>query len=567
MAQRNRDKFNFFVETDIHKGKNDKGEDVIFIDGIASSSSEDADGEILHPSGFNLLPLLERGTINFNHNGSKDANAIVGIPLEAKVINDGKDLYFKGMLWDCPQTQGILRVYNNFKKYSPNRKVGYSLEGNATLRASDDKTNPLYKQILAADVTNMAVTCSPKNSNTLMNIIKGDYSKQFVDEDDEIEISEKEKECPKCVNEPMINGKCAACGYTEKAITTETIAPGIPESVDHNPKEISTNKFGGLLKKSEIYTQIAERYSSTIAESKEIYAFVGVVNEKFFSMENTKVSPEALKKAFDLLDEASAIIKSNTDGDTLAGEVKTGDDVEKSADTPVLDADAVEKAKPFAEMFHKGGMEKGAACEMMVKGGIPADVAAGAYDSVVASMNANKDGGTISAGTIQKSEEAQGMAPVDVAAEISKGIAPFKDALEKSMSGFSTIIKSFTERNEALAQTNTELATRVEVLEKTPMGRKSLTGAQPVDRFNKGEESVKLSGNEIAINVTSKADLKTLVDILDVENDKILQKSGQSDPILEKAINHIEMANEVPKDAYLKIRSFGVILQRPDAAA
>jgi hypothetical protein len=216
-------KFNFFVEADIKKGKDEQGQDVVWIDGIASTSStEDSDGEVLYPSGFNLKPLLESGLINYNHQGSKDANAIVGVPIEAKVINGGKDLYVKCMLWPCPQTTGIVTAYESFKKYNIDRKVGFSIEGKSTAK---DPFNS--KRILNADISGIAVTLAPKNKNTLMNIIKGEYETAFI----EPELEEQ-----------------------------------------YNP-----------LTKSEVFMQIAKQYPNTsIVRKKQIYAFVIEVNKRLF---------------------------------------------------------------------------------------------------------------------------------------------------------------------------------------------------------------------------------------------------------------------------------------------
>lgn len=191
IRQHTKDKFNFFVPCDIIKKSDKEKEDgVVYIDGIASSASvRDADDEVLMPLGFNVKPLLETGLVNFNHQGFKDANANIGICTEAKVINKGQDLYVKCMLWPCAQTEGIVRAYENFKKYAPNRKIGYSVEGNCTQRDPFDS-----KKILKADITGLAVTFSQKNKNTLMNIIKGDYSVPYVELDDNANGSYKPTE-------------------------------------------------------------------------------------------------------------------------------------------------------------------------------------------------------------------------------------------------------------------------------------------------------------------------------------------------------------------------------------
>lgn len=319
IKKRSENRFNFFVEADIIKGKDEKGNDLIIIDGIASTSStDDSDGETLYPSGFNLEPFLNSGLVNYNHQGSKDSNAIVGVPLEAKVINGGKDLYVKCALWPCPQTDGIVRAYDNFKKYNIDRKVGFSIEGNSTLRASSIKESPLFKKVLKADITGLAVTFSPKNKNSLMNIVKGEYENAYIELEDEEEINigvdlselakeydtwmegdktsefygtngsvkeflENNHEDSKDLLDELISEVNA---ISEKAMTTIAIASITPESVEHDPNKISNKKntnFGKLLKKSDIYTQIAQRFPHTsIADQIQIYSFVEKVNLNLF---------------------------------------------------------------------------------------------------------------------------------------------------------------------------------------------------------------------------------------------------------------------------------------------
>jgi len=292
VALRSQNRFNFFVETDIHKGKSDTGEDVVIIDGIASTSAvSDSDAETLYPTGFNLQPFLESGTVNYNHQGAKDSNAVVGVPLEAKLINGGQDLYVKCMLWPCPQTDGIVRAYENFKKYNLKRTVGFSIEGNATLRGHTDKKHPLYKQILKADVSGLAVTLNPKNKNTLMNIIKGEYTEAYQPLEGETEtagfdISAWVEEYDDWANGDSHRGQEGSVkeflqnnhedhmhllpelmAAINKSMDLPAVGMTVPEDVEHCKKDITKKEFGNIINKSEICLLIKSKYPSlSIAE-------------------------------------------------------------------------------------------------------------------------------------------------------------------------------------------------------------------------------------------------------------------------------------------------------------
>ena len=67
--------FNFFVDVDIPEdiykaAKAAEGDDRyenMLIEGIASDSSEDSEGEIMEPNGFDIKDFLSRGLINLEH--------------------------------------------------------------------------------------------------------------------------------------------------------------------------------------------------------------------------------------------------------------------------------------------------------------------------------------------------------------------------------------------------------------------------------------------------------------------------------------------------------------------
>jgi hypothetical protein len=540
-------KFNFFVEADIKKGKDEKGEELIYIDGIASTCSvEDSDEETLYPSGFNLLPFLEAGLVNYNHQGSKDSNANIGVPVEAKVINNGKDLYVKCMLWPCPQTTGIVTAYESFQKYNIDRKVGFSIEGRSTYKDPFNK-----KRILKADITGLAVTFCPKNKNTLMNIIKGEYENAFIEPEGE----EDEK---------------------EKAIDTAAIAPATPESVEHDPKDISNKKisnFGGLLKKSDIYIEIAKSFPhNSIADQKSIYDFVVQVNTKLFKME--VITPEALQKAKDILNEATTLVKSepnqsleNTNTNEGKEGKTAGDIIIKGEDSVDFENEDVKKALDTARVLVKGGMEKEAGCDVMMKGGIEATVAQASWEKALSEMQSQQNGGGVTSqeAPIMKSEEVTAL----VSTEIRKSLDPVNgslnkvnEAISKGFEGLGTIIKSLEQSNQALSQQNTEFVERLAKLEGQSQGRKSATNAQSIERFVKSEDGN--SPDADTFNVTSQSDLNRLSDRLFVEHESAVEKGRKDDAqLFEGTINSIEISKSVPQFAFKRLAQLGIKLVAP----
>lgn len=177
MSKSNR--FNFFVPFEINKAKgNDQGK--IWINGICSSNVEDSDEETLDPAGFDFQPLLKSGFFNYNHQGNKTSKAIVGEPTFAEVRNNGSDLYVEGFLYgDSEEAQNIVKLADILEKNNSSRRLGYSIEGQALER---DPLNP--KKINKARITGIAITASPKNPNTLLSIMKGEYAEPFIDIDD-----------------------------------------------------------------------------------------------------------------------------------------------------------------------------------------------------------------------------------------------------------------------------------------------------------------------------------------------------------------------------------------------
>lgn len=149
--------FQFFIETEFYKKQKDTGTHR-YIRGFASVPTEDREGEILDPMGFNIQPLLEYGWINWEHKKDK----IVGIPIEAKISPQG--LYIEAELLDTAEGNKVWELAQALNK-TDKRNLGFSVEGKVLER---DKENP--QKIKRAIITDIAVTLKPVNPNTTFEI-------------------------------------------------------------------------------------------------------------------------------------------------------------------------------------------------------------------------------------------------------------------------------------------------------------------------------------------------------------------------------------------------------------
>lgn len=172
-------KFKFFIpEVDIIKSKNEKGEEKLFLKGVASTTEKDTDGQILDPSGFDLSFFKNAGFINWNHLSKTDPSMIIGEPYVAK-ITPNNEFYIEAELYSTDLAKKTYDLAETLKKDSNKRKLGWSIEGKVIEK---DLINP--NKIKRALVTGVAVTPSPKNGGTWVDILKGNnFDDEYVYDD------------------------------------------------------------------------------------------------------------------------------------------------------------------------------------------------------------------------------------------------------------------------------------------------------------------------------------------------------------------------------------------------
>jgi hypothetical protein len=170
-----KDNFKFFVPLEIEKAKNAEGKEVMKIAGIASTIDRDSDGEVLDPSGFDLSYFMNNGFINWHHQAKDKPEAIIGEPTKAEIRKEG--LYVEGELYpESKLAQQVYELAKGLEKSSKSRRLGFSIEGKVIERDLLDE-----RFVKKAKITGLAITPTPKNSNTILDIIKGNFN-DFDDE-------------------------------------------------------------------------------------------------------------------------------------------------------------------------------------------------------------------------------------------------------------------------------------------------------------------------------------------------------------------------------------------------
>ena len=179
------DCFQFGLDLDIDFEKSSKQKDFskeeryknMTFSGLASDKTEDAEDEVLDPNGFIYDRFLKSGLFNLDHLPTRSpinkSRFWIGEPLEAKV-RDGK-FFVKGKLWEnSPEARAFWDKAIEMKESGSTRKPGMSVEGKALAR---DPKNP--KRVTKALITNIALTFTPVNPSTYVDITKSMKSRDI----------------------------------------------------------------------------------------------------------------------------------------------------------------------------------------------------------------------------------------------------------------------------------------------------------------------------------------------------------------------------------------------------
>jgi hypothetical protein len=155
------EKFNCWVPLQVVKGRNASGEEERWIQGIASTSAKDLQGEVIDQNGIDVTYFLEKGYFNNDH--KPGAENKVGEPTECKVTKDG--LFVKGKLYKGKKAADDLwEHFTALQKSGAKRKMGFSIEGRVVRRSGTT--------IEKCWIQDIAITPAPVNPTTWAEVVK-----------------------------------------------------------------------------------------------------------------------------------------------------------------------------------------------------------------------------------------------------------------------------------------------------------------------------------------------------------------------------------------------------------
>lgn len=237
-------------------------------------------------------------------------------------------------------------------------------------------------------------------------------------------------------------------------------------------KKSLENLFEGKEKisKGEIYKELFSSFNLSVDLAKGFYNYVEKVQQILTpNMEIKDITPEAINKAMQVLN----LIQKGEEPDPATGENKTEETSTDSADdlSKAIDADKI-KAE-YAECMKKAEELKAQAKDANI--------------SLESNEKLGKpQGGDVQTLSVNKGEED----------ELRKAITgELMVAFDEKFNALGTLLMKGKEENTdlkkavaELSEFNTRLAEKLQMIERQPNERKSLSGVKYVDRFEKGSQ-------------------------------------------------------------------------------
>lgn len=526
-----KENFVFWCPLDITKAKNDKGEEVMRLGGIASTMDKDADGEFLDPSGFDIKEFKKSGVVNWHHQAKNSPATIIGEPHKAEITKKGfyveTDLYPSSDL-----AQEVYTLAKTLAKDSKSRRLGYSIEGSVIER---DVANP--KIVKQAKITGLAITHMPKNAQTFADIIKGedpcwDGYEMYGTKD------KNGKTVPNCIKKDEDED-------VEKTLDTTAGRATMPESVDgYKVKNVSQevmydkifDTFPGIsIEKAEQVFELLNKIKKAMATGKTIetqdlekaMAHLGLGN-----LDDNPFLEKACKSNEDANGDTNAFKKGDKKDPKDMSAQEVADAVEKELygdDDEDIDGDmddsedeekGMKKGMGMKKGYKKGmGMKKTMASKMMSE-----DAEEDDSEEDDSENNESEEGGMKKKPAFMMKNKRMSMKK-GLDNELVKAIDSVKAENKAGVQALATLVKASMDAQELikgeLDSTRNELAEAKDLLSKAldtidelggkSQGRKSLTKGYVDRQFDGNNLSKGMNGNVLSMSNNK----REIVNILD----------------------------------------------------
>lgn len=528
------DKFQFFVPlSTIEKaGEDTDGNPIMRIGGIASTSSVDADDESLDPHGFDLSRLTKSGNFNWQHQTNVNPAAIIGHPDVAKIV-DGK-LYVEGNLYGSSKmAREVYALQKALEKEGSGRSLGFSIEGKATHRCPK---NP--KKVLKAILTGIAVTPTPKNSDTIMSILKGEGSGLEPEYDEVVEGVLLKVE--------STGGDATTLSKSGEITLSKADAANVLLGEEKNSEKKSgenlhssseRGKFEPYLSKSQVYAELIP-FVNTPAEARSLYNVIGALHNGDMST----LTKEAINKGLENL-----ALLGNLDVDALtkgAVGAALGDDDNEPIGAPngqpSLFGDNLQKSETELEL--EATERRAAELRDLIKKGETTEPEAKEVVTVGLDAAAVQD-------LLQKGFDNFGGA-------LSGQMKPFFDQ-------FSTIAKSLVEQNTELTGKLDTMSQDLETIKKQPLPGKTITKSYQNNELNPQGENKEVAPTGLRLNVDNPEQREQLVKALSADTG--FGTDNYNAP-LGKAIARLQTTGEISEPVLNAAKARNITVTRSQAA-
>lgn len=152
------------IEKSKKNGKNNKN---YIVAGYASTFDKDMDAEQIDPNGIDITYLMKTGYIDYEH----DREEIVGIPTSNTHVDDN-GLYLEAELFgDNEHVQKMMNLYDKIASINPDRRLGFSIEGQVKERDFDN--DDIIREVA---ITGVAITKTPCNPNARWDVLNKSLS-------------------------------------------------------------------------------------------------------------------------------------------------------------------------------------------------------------------------------------------------------------------------------------------------------------------------------------------------------------------------------------------------------